>query len=88
MMKQLIAAVAAIGMMSGAALADVEVEEDDGVLEETGEVLGSAVEETGDAVGEVAEETGEGVGELGEGIEEGLADEDADLDDDEIEVEG
>ncbi len=87
-MKQTIATVAVIGAMSGTALAEVEVEDDDGVLEETGELLGSAVEETGDAAGAVAEETGEGVGDLSEGVEEGLTDDDADLDEDEIEVEG
>jgi len=41
---------------------DTGVEEEEGVIEETGE-----------GIGEVGEGIGEGVGEVGEGVEEGLA---------------
>ncbi len=75
MLKHFIGALAIVGLTSGAVLAqEVEIDDDDGILEETGEAVGETVEETGEAVGDVAEGTGDAV-------------EEATDDDDEIEVE-
>ncbi|WP_420391366.1 hypothetical protein [Acuticoccus sp.] len=84
MRRQLIAATAAVGLMTSAAAfaQTVEVEEDEGVLEETGEAVGTAVGETAEATGEAVEETGEVAAETADAAEDAAAD------DEEIEVEG
>jgi len=59
-----LAILAAAGLSAAAIATPAAAQDDgdDGVLEETGEAIGTVVEQTGEAVGSAVEETGEALG--------------------------